>query len=149
MGPPLKNFVNSLTTYMALSPDMVTRGRVNQWLRSRPDLSCDEWFLRHWTPPACPRSLPKPLIDFAYYHLASYSGLEIGRVQPSDRLVEELAFPAVCWFDWGLTLCEDFDETFGLDISEHFDETQLFTFADLIRFLEHQLEHGRNDSLPT
>ncbi|HSM80755.1 MAG TPA: hypothetical protein VLS96_03660 [Nodosilinea sp.] len=142
MWQPLRNFVNSLTTYMALSPDMVARGRVNQWLRSRPCLTADEWFRRHWTPPAVPRALPKPLIDFAYQQLQAYSGLEIGRVQPSDLLVETLAFPAVCWFDWGLTLCDDFYNTFGLDISEHFDETQLMTCADLIGFLNQQLESG-------
>ncbi|PZV19852.1 MAG: hypothetical protein DCF21_06450, partial [Leptolyngbya sp.] len=94
---------------------------------------------RYWTPPALPRALPKPLIDFAYQQLHAYSGLEIGRVQPADHLVDDLAFPAVCWFDWSITLCEDFYETFGLDISETFDETQLFTFADLIGFLAQQL----------
>jgi hypothetical protein len=125
---------------MALSPDMVARGRVNQWLRSRPNLSCDQWFYRYWSPPAHPQALPKPLIEFVYAQLQDYSGLDIGRVQPTDHLVNDLAFPAVCWFDWGLTLCEDFYETFGLDISEHFDETQFFTFADLINFLNQQLE---------
>ena len=139
MWRPLKNFVNSLTTYMALSPDMVARHRVNQWLRSRPCLTCEQWFIRYWTPPALPRALPKPLIDFAYQQIQAYSGLEIGRVQPADHLVDDLAFPAVCWFDWSITLCEDFYETFGLDISETFDETQLFTFADLITFLAQQL----------
>ncbi|MFQ4135768.1 hypothetical protein PGN35_005560 [Nodosilinea sp. PGN35] len=143
MWQPLKNFVNSLTTYMALSPDMVARQRVNQWLRSRRCLTCDEWYRYHWTPPAVPCPLPKPLIDFAYQQLTAYSGLEIGRVQPSDLLVEDLSFPAVCWFDWGLTLCEDFYNTFGLDISEHFDETQLLTCADLIGFLDQQLESGK------
>ncbi|WP_017299694.1 hypothetical protein [Nodosilinea nodulosa] len=140
MWQPLKNFVNSLTTYMALSPDMVARHRVNQWLQSRPCLTSDQWFVRYWTPPAVAHALPQPLIAFAYHHLHAYSGLEIGRVRPSDHLVDDLAFPAVCWFDWGLTLCEDFYTTFGLDISEHFDETQLFTCADLINFLGQQLE---------
>ncbi len=144
MWQPLKNFVNSLTTYMALSPDMVARQRVNQWLRSRPCLTCDEWYRYHWTPPAVRRPLPKPLIDFTYQQLTDYSGLEIGRVKPSDRLVEDLSFPAVCWFDWSLTLCEDFYETFDLDISEHFDETQLFTCADLVNFLEQQLENRQD-----
>jgi hypothetical protein len=130
---------------MALSPDMVARGQVNQRLRSRPCLTCDEWFRRHWTPPAQPQALPRPLIDFVYEQLQAYSGLEIGRVQPTDHLVNDLAFPAVCWFDWGLTLCEDFYEAFGLDISEHFDETQFFTFADLISFLSQQLEAQGED----
>jgi hypothetical protein len=137
---PLRNFVNSITTYMALSPDMVARHRVNQELRSRPYLSCHEWFLRYWTPPAVPRSLPQPLIEFVYKQLQAYSGLEIGYTQPSDHLVNDLAFPAVCWFDWGITLCADFDETFGLDISDYFDETQFFTLADLVHFLWQELD---------
>ncbi|MGB5975615.1 MAG: hypothetical protein WBG38_19975 [Nodosilinea sp.] len=136
----MKNFVNSLTTYMALSPDMVARQRVNQWLRSRPCLTCDEWFRYYWTPPAVARPLPKALSDFAFNQLAAYSGLEIGRVRPADRLVEDLAFPAVCWFDWSITLCEGVHATFGLDISECFDETQFLTVADLVTFLAQQLE---------
>ncbi|WOD37873.1 hypothetical protein [Nodosilinea sp. E11] len=139
MWQPLRNLVNSLTTYMALSPDMVTRQRVNQWLRSRPCLTSTEWFIRYWTPPAVPRALPRALSDFAYEQLHAYSGLDIGRVRPSDHLIDDLAFPAVCWFDWGITLCEDFDEIFALDISEQFDETQFTTFADLIHFLHQQL----------
>jgi hypothetical protein len=142
MWHPLRNFVNSLTTYMALSPDMVARQRVNQWLRSRPLLTSNEWFIRYWTPPAVPRALPQPLIDFAYSHLAAYSGLDIGRIQPTDHLIDDLAFPAVCWFDWGLTLCEDFYQTFGLDISEDFDETQFVTCADLVHYLCQQLQAG-------
>ncbi|MBE9158478.1 hypothetical protein IQ265_16800 [Nodosilinea sp. LEGE 06152] len=140
MWQPLKNFVNSLTTYMALSPDMVARQRVNQWLRSRPCLTCTEWYIYHWTPPAVPRPLPEPLINFVYQQLHAYSGLEIGCIAPSDHLVDDLAFPAVCWFDWSITLCEDFYDTFGLDISEYFDETQFFTCADLVNFLNQQLE---------
>jgi hypothetical protein len=124
---------------MALSPDIVARQRVNEFLRSRPSLTSNEWFIRYWTPPAVPQALPKALVDFAYHKLQAYSGLDIGRVQPSDRLVEDLAFPAVCWFDWGITLCEDVYVTFGLDISDHFDETQLVTFSDVMTCLHQQL----------
>ncbi|MGB3201068.1 MAG: hypothetical protein WBA99_09200 [Nodosilinea sp.] len=136
----MKNFVNSLTTYMALSPDMMARQRVNQWLRSRPCLTRNEWYNYHWTPPAVPCPLSRPLVEFVYQQLQAYSGLEVGCIQPSDRLVEDLAFPAVCWFDWSLTLCEDVHATFGLDMSEYFDETEFLTCADLIHFLNQQLE---------
>jgi len=132
---------------MALSPDMVARHRVNQWLRSRPCLTSEEWFIRYWTPPAMPRILPQALSNFAYERLHAYSGLEIGRVRPDDHLVDDLAFPAVCWFDWGLTLCEDFYDTFDIDISEHFDETQFFVFSDLIGFLEQQLESRKDEEM--
>ena len=98
------------------------------------------WYIQHWTPPAVPRPLPEPLIAFAYKHLKTYSGLDMGRVRPQDRLVEDLQFPLVCWFDWGPTLCEDFFQQFGIDITDTFDETQFATVADLIRYLEQELQ---------
>lgn len=136
MWQPLKNFVNSLSTYDLLSPDAGARSEVNRWLSSRTALSCDEWFTQHWVSLA----MPKPLIEFLYDQLPSYSGLEIGRIRPSDRLVDDLQFPAVCWFNWGLILCEDFYAAFNLDITDDFDETQLITCADLACFLQQQLE---------
>ncbi|HIK46252.1 MAG TPA: hypothetical protein IGR64_15435, partial [Leptolyngbyaceae cyanobacterium M65_K2018_010] len=69
----------------------------------------------------------------------AYSGLEIGRLRPNDRLLEDLQLPAVCWFDWGITLCEDFYNTFGVDLADQFDETQLATCADLVLFLNQRL----------
>jgi hypothetical protein len=143
MWQPLRNFVDSLATYGVLSPDMDERWRVNQWLRSRPCLSAQEWFIRYWSPPAVAESFPQPLVNFTYHQLHHYSGLDIGCVQPSDRLVEDLKFPAVCWFDWGLALCDDFYTTFGLDITDDFDETQLDTCADLVHFLKGKLEQSR------
>ena len=137
---PLNNLVKSLQTYRMLSPDPRARQDVNRWLAARPHLSCSKWFLTHWTPPAVAQPLPKPLIEFIYHRLQDYSGLRVGCIRPIDRLVEDLQFPAVCWFDWGLTLCEDFQTTFGIDISDTFDETQFLTCADLIFFLERQLK---------
>lgn len=140
MWRPLNNLVNSLKTYRMLSPDPKAREDVNRWLAARPQLDCLEWFLTYWTPPAISKSFPKPLIEFIFHRLQDYSGLRVGCIHPSDRLVDDLKFPAVCWFDWGLTLCEDFQITFGVDISDTFDETQFVTCADLILFLAHQLE---------
>ncbi len=137
---PLNNLVKSLKTYRILSPDPAARQAVNQWLTARPCLSCHEWYLIHWTPPAAPQSLPKPLVEFIYDRLSDYSGLEVGCIEPSDHLVHDLQFPAVCWFDWGLSLCEDFYLTFGTDISDTFDESQFETCADLLYFLGRQLE---------
>jgi hypothetical protein len=141
MWQPLRNFVGSIQTYGLLSPDLETRKQVNQWLGSRPCLSSDEWFRYHWMPPMVAQEFSKPLIDFIYDRLADYSGLTVGCIVPSDRLLEDLQFPAVCWFDWGITLCGDFYATFSIDITDHFDETQLLTCADLALFLNQQLNH--------
>ncbi|MGF1566969.1 MAG: hypothetical protein ACFCVD_02645 [Nodosilinea sp.] len=139
MWQPLKNFVDSLTTYGLLSPDLAAQARVNRWLKSRPYLNHSEWYGQYWMPPAVAAALPQPLVEFVYVRLQVYSGLEMGRVLPSDRLMEDLQFPAVCWFNWGQTLCEDFQATFGLDIADQFDETQFVTCADLMTFLGQQL----------
>ena len=137
---PLNNLVNSLKTYHLLSPDSKARREVNQWLAPRPRLSCHEWFLTYWATPKGGPSLPQPLVEFIYSRLENYSGLRVGRIRPEDRLVADLRFPAVCWFDWGLSLCEDFQKVFGVDIADTFDETQLETCADLIYFLNHKLK---------
>lgn len=139
MWRQFKNLVTHLQTYPALSPDLAERQAVNRHLKSRPKLSVQSWYIQHWTPPVVPRPLSEPLIEFAYKHLKTYSGLEMGRVRPQDRLVEDLQFPLVCWFDWGPTLCEDFFQQFGIDITDTFDETQFVTVADLIHYLEQQL----------
>lgn len=143
MWQPLKNFVNSLQTYDVLSPDLQVRKQVNRWLKGRICLNPDDWFISHWAPPARPQAYSKPLIQFTYHHLEQYSGLAIGCTEPQDRLLEDLQFPMVCWFDWGITLCEDFQASFGIDISDRFDETQFDTLADLVDFLSRQLKkHG-------
>lgn len=144
---PLNNLVKSLKTYRLLSPELDARQQVNQWLATRPCLSSEEWFLTHWTPPAAIEIFPKPLIDFIYHRLQDYSGLRVGCIYPGDRLVDDLCFPAVCWFDWGLTLCDDFYTSFGTDISDTFDETQLVTCADLIHFLSQELKAKGKTSL--
>ncbi|MBU6228196.1 MAG: hypothetical protein KGQ93_00680 [Cyanobacteria bacterium REEB459] len=136
----LNNLASSLLTYSWLSPDVGARQELYRILLYRPDLTCDQWFERYWSPPAVQQIYSKPLIQFAYHRLGVYTGLEVGRLRPSDRLVEDLQFPSICWFDWGIDLCTDFHHSFGIDISEQFDETRLFTFADLISFLNVQLE---------
>lgn len=140
MWRPFRNFVSNLQTYRFLSPDLAMRQQVNQQLRSRPCLTAQEWFIRYWTPPAVPRALPQTLIEFVYQHLADYSGLKMGRIWPSDCLQEDLQFALVCWFDWGLNLCEDFERSFGVDITDTFDETNLITLADLVHYLHQQLQ---------
>jgi hypothetical protein len=144
---PLNNLVKSLKTYRLLSPDPSARQQVNQWLASRPCLNCEEWFMFHWTPPAVGEAFPKPLIEFVYHRLHDYSGLRVGCICPGDRLLDDLRFPAVCWFDWGLTLCDDFQTSFGTDISETFDESQFVTCADLIHFLRQELKAQGNTHL--
>jgi len=140
MWQSLRNWISSISTYGLLSPDLTMRARVNCWLRSRPCLSREDWFRQCWADLGKTDNHTKPLIDFVYDRLVAYTGLTVGRIRPADRLLDDLQFPAVCWFDWGLTLCDEFHTTFGLDITDQFDEAQLITCADLVKFLHQQLK---------
>ncbi len=131
----LQNIFYSLRTYADLSPDIQTRQRINRFLRSRSPLSAEEWFEQFWSD----RKIFKQVADFVYTHMSNYSGLEFSRVRPEDRLKEDLQFPLVCWFDWQLSLCEDFFQSFGVDMSDRFDPETLSTIEDLVTYLNHQV----------
>lgn len=126
-----KNLVFSLQTYHALSPDLNVRRQVNQTLRQRPILHLDQWFQMFYQP----QGIAYTVANFAYVHLANYSGLDFGRVLPSDRLNEDLHWSQICWFDWQVKLHEDFWQQFGVDISDCWDDSSLQTVKDLILLL--------------
>ncbi|NEP16516.1 MAG: hypothetical protein F6J97_06365 [Leptolyngbya sp. SIO4C1] len=125
-----------MRTYSDLSPDWRVRRQVNCWLRShRPALSAAAWSQEFGRYAHCePR-----LLSFLQQYLQRYSGIELSRVRPSDRLVEDLKFPLVCWFDWSWSLCDDFARVFNTDISDCFDETQIITVSDLLVFLSERV----------
>lgn len=131
----LKNIFLSFSTYTDLSPDVQAKQRINQFLRRRPALSAQQWFELFWQP----LGVSRQVTDFVYTHMQAYSGLEFARVKPSDRLNEDLHLPLVCWFDWEVSLYEDFLSNFGIDLSQHFDPNQLSTVEDFVVFLNHQL----------
>lgn len=128
----LKNLLFSVRTYKDLCPDMKVRRQVNQALCRRPALTLDEWFHCFWQP----LGIGQPVVAFVYVQLGKYSGLQISRVIPSDRLEQDLQFPQVCWFDWQLSLCEDFLHAFGVDISDRFDIYALSTVEEFVICLD-------------
>ena len=132
------NYLQSLRTYRDLSPDISIRRQVNASLQKRSKLSPEMWsglFSEiEEDDPIAPR-----LLIFIYTRLQDYSGLDIGRIRPSDRLIEDLQLPLVCWFDWPNQLCDDFYKTFHVDIDNEFDESLLETVGDLVCFLNRQL----------
>lgn len=142
----LKNFIQSLRTYPDLGPDLGIRRQVNAKLRqSRANLAFEAWadiFAK-----ALGNEPSQRLLRFIHAQLAAYSGLAVGRIRPSDRLIEDLQLPLICWFDWPNQLCDDFYATFQIDISEEFDEALLPTMRDLVAFLNEKLRSM--DSLPT
>lgn len=131
MWRQIKNFFFSVITYNDLSPNLKIRRLVNQALRHRAALSLDEWFECFWQH----KCIAKSVVAFVYVYLEKYSGLQMARVRPSDRLERDLHFSLICWFDWQLNLCEDFLQCFGVDISERLPLYQFSTVEDFIAFL--------------
>jgi hypothetical protein len=131
----LKNIFYCFRTYADLSPDVQIRRRVNQFLHNRSPLSTEEWFEQFWQG----RKVSRRVSDFVYDHMQHYSGLEFARVRPNDFLNEDLHLPLICWFDWQLSLCEDFLQCFGIDLSDRFHPESLGTVEELVVFLNCQL----------
>lgn len=131
----LQNFFLSFRTYPDLSPDLKLRRSLNRRLRDRPCLSFEQWFKHCWQS----HDISQPVAAFVYTQFERYSGLTFARVLPSDRLEEDLRWSLVCWFDWQITLCDDFFRQFGVDISDRLDDHSYGTLEELVVFLEHQL----------
>ncbi|MEL6229604.1 MAG: hypothetical protein AAFR24_06810 [Cyanobacteria bacterium J06627_3] len=116
-----------------MSPDLSVRHQVNQLLcQHRRPLSSEAWCAEFQ------REIPsqRNTLLFIYRCLETYSGIEFNRVRPHDRLVDDLQFPLVCWFDWSTRFCDDVVAHFGIDIGSCFDETRIHTLIDLVAFLE-------------
>lgn len=111
---------------------------MSQTLRQRPILHLDQWFHTFYQS----QGIAYSVANFAYVHLANYSGLEFGRVLPSDRLNEDLHWSQVCWFDWQHKLYEDFWHHFGVDISDCWDDSTVQTVKDLLVLLNHYGEQA-------
>lgn len=136
MWKALKNLFQTVSTYRALSPDVKIRRKVNRGLRDRTPMTLEHWAIGlrdTW-------GVSKAVAAFAYTHLEKYSGLPVSRIRPSDRLDDDLQWTLVCWFDWELCLCEDFCHRFGIDFSEQLDQFAPHTIADLLVFLDAQLD---------
>ncbi|NJM86078.1 MAG: hypothetical protein HC769_10930 [Cyanobacteria bacterium CRU_2_1] len=130
----LKNFVSSFSTYDDLSPDVNMRQQVNQRLQDRPALNSEEWFESFYKS----NGISPAIAAFAYTHLAEYSELDFSRVLPSDRLEEDLHWTNVCWFDWDLSLCDDFYHHFKIDISDTLADFNFVTIEEFVSFLNCQ-----------
>lgn len=135
MWDQFNNYVSSVQTYSDLSPDLDVRQQVNRHLRRRRALKIEAWCSAFHQATAAQPSL----LQFIYVVFQQYSGLDFSRVRPQDRLIEDLRFPLVCWFDWTTHFCDDFIAQFGVDLSDSFDEAEFSTLAEVIIFLQAQV----------
>lgn len=125
----------NVRSYADLRPDFQLRSQVNRGLGHRPVLSVEDWFERFWRS----RGIAKQVVTFVYGRLSDYSGLCWGQIVPSDRLIEDLKFPSICWFDWELALCDDFAQEFGVDLGGGFDLDAWTTVEDLLALLNRKV----------
>jgi hypothetical protein len=136
MWQRLKHIVHDLRAYRYLSPDLKLRRQVLQFLRQRPLLSPADWHAIYGNP----LDLSLVVIKFAHDYLGQYSGLEFGRTRPDDHLEDDLYWTHICWFDWTLSLCDDFQTEFGIDLSGELSNLPITTVGALLRFLERHWE---------
>ncbi|MBW4655317.1 MAG: hypothetical protein KME20_20100 [Kaiparowitsia implicata GSE-PSE-MK54-09C] len=137
------NLIPSLEAYGLLSPDLAMRRRVNRLLGDRPVLSLDTWYERH----CAPSCIAFAVAEFVYQKLPDYSGVDIGRVVPSDRLEDDLCWTDICWFDWYLALCDDFGDRFDISLSPYLEELDLETVQDLLLYLNDQFQRHTPNSV--
>jgi hypothetical protein len=121
----IKNGWMALKAYPDMSPNLNIRRKINRILLSRPAHSVHEWYQRLWRP----LGVRSDVATFVYQILTECSGLMVGRLLPSDRMVADLQLPLVCWFDWEMTCMELFWQNFDPSgsILESLDETELDT----------------------
>ena len=132
----LQNRWMALSSYPDMSPDSGIRQQVNDRHGDRSLYSAVEWHQRFWYPLGVQRLLS----EFVYELLTECSGLEVGRLLPSDRLTEDLQLPLVCWFDWELVWTEQFTTRFGLETEWMLDIGEFETLQDFVLCLSKQLK---------
>ncbi|WP_242041855.1 hypothetical protein [Alkalinema sp. FACHB-956] len=135
MWRKLNNWWQAVRTYPDMRPDLQLRRKINQTLRDRSAYGSHDWYRCFWEP----LGVKPELANFLYSQLAAYSGLEVARLLPSDRLIEDLHIPLVCWYDWEWDLCEAFENHFGIELCPTFDLSELTTLKDLFLYLNQKL----------
>ncbi len=139
----LGNWINSVSVYADMSPDLAIRAQVNQQLKSRTPRALS---LTTWCRLFSDCSDDREVLAFVYQRFSEYSGLEFGRVRPNDCLHSDLNMALVCWHDWVITFCEDFCEQFHVDLSDRFDEDDFETIGEIVTFLHAQVELSKQAS---
>jgi hypothetical protein len=133
-----KNLFFSLKNYDILSPNLAMRRRVKRSLRHRPTLGVSDWFESFCRS----RPIAYPVVNFLYTRLETYSGIEPGKLLPSDRLEEDLRWTDLCGFDWQVMLCDDFMQQFNVDMTRCIEDFSPNTLEDLVLLLHQQFKQG-------
>lgn len=136
LATQLHNRWMDLNAYPDMRPDYKIRQQVNRSHADRSLYSAVEWHQRFWYPLGVQRRLS----EFVYELLGECSGLAVGRLLPSDRLMQDLQLPLVCWFDWEMVLTEQFMIRFELDTDWILDIGEFETLEELMLALDRRLK---------
>jgi hypothetical protein len=136
LATQLQNRWMDLNAYPDMRPDYRMRQQVKRSHADRPLYSVVEWHQRFWYPLGVQRLLS----EFVYELLGECSGLEVGRLLPSDRLMQDLQLPLVCWFDWEMVWTEQFGTRFELETDWILDIGEFETLEELMVALDRLLK---------
>lgn len=136
LATQLQNRWMDLNAYPDMRPDYKIRQQVNRKHADRSLYNSVEWHQRFWYP----LGIQRLLSEFVYELLGECSGLEVGRLLPSDRLMVELQLPLVCWFDWEMVWTEQFITRFELQTDWILDIAEFETLEELMLALDSLLK---------
>jgi hypothetical protein len=136
LATQLQNRWMDLNAYPDMRPDYRVRQQVKRSHADRSLYSAVEWHQRFWYPLGVQRLLS----EFVYELLGECSGLDVGRLLPSDRLMQDLQLPLVCWFDWEMVWTEQFVHRFELETDWVLDIGEFETLEELMVALDRLLK---------
>ncbi|MEB3294358.1 MAG: hypothetical protein VKJ24_14460 [Synechococcales bacterium] len=137
----LKNWWQDLHAYQDMSPDLKTRRQIQLMLQGRDAYGLQDWYHKFWEP----LEVDLAVVTFVYQQLAQLSGLDMSRSLPDDRLIEDLQFPLICWFDWESQLSDAWNHQFPQNAKDpylcYLDSGEWFTLKDLMLTLQQEFLH--------
>jgi hypothetical protein len=85
------------------------RAEVRVRLAERPDLSRNAWYQTYWEQLEIREQVALAVAEF----IGSEAGIDALKLIPTDRLVEDLRLPDLCWPDWDMRLAFLLRDTSG------------------------------------
>jgi hypothetical protein len=126
----IKNILAAFSRQKSEAP----RKKLAETLQSRND-----WTIEEWLHGQAENANNRAVLMFMAGFFGSHLGLPFEKIRPSDRFVEDLAFPETMWRDWDLDLGSEFKRTFGVDILKLPAVAQLTTVGQLVALLSSAL----------
>ena len=88
----------------------------------------------------------KPLSDFVFEHFGIYWGLDVSKLRPTDRLVEDLHLRDIGWQDWDFEFYEDIKRQFHIKLWKYKELSKLRTLGELVSFVDRVIKDHEADT---